>query len=340
MDANMYIPLPEELEWLEANSHLHQDLEDYEDQEPPEPYPEEEEEEQLPEPPSPLSQPQVNGQKRPLSDGPDAPDFGKRSKADLSETGAEEDWLRYSLPQDSDRDLEPMVVDEERIVSRYASEIDGDCIPVTGPGGDRVYLKISATGSDGRLKKLDLEGRTKGLILEPISVLMQRVEQDAFTKALQASSELQNDAILPETQVVNEQLWVDKYAPSSFTELLSDEQTNHEVLLWLKQCDSCVSGSEIRSTTEEVLSALRRHSSIAQHQRPSGMSFLRKNKGQRLSDGNSRYSNNLDQENGNLKGLQELWNKKSRGTGPPKQKILLLCGPPGLWEDNTCTCRC
>ncbi|XP_034678780.1 chromosome transmission fidelity protein 18 homolog isoform X2 [Vitis riparia] len=329
MDANMYIPLPEELEWLEANSHLHQDLEDYEDQEPPEPYPEEEEE-QLPEPPSPLSQPQVNGQKRPLSDGPDAPDSGKRSKADLSETGAEEDWLRYSLPQDSDGDLEPMVVDEERIVSRYASEIDGDCIPVTGPGGDRVYLKISATGSDGRLKKLDLEGRTKGLILEPISVLMQRVEQDAFTKALQASSELQNDAILPETRVVNEQLWVDKYAPSSFTELLSDEQTNREVLLWLKQWDSCVFGSEIRSTTEEVLSALRRHSSIAQHQRPSGMSFLRKNKGQRLSDGNSRYSNNLDQENGNLKGLQELWNKKSRGTGSPEQKILLLCGPPGL----------
>ena len=161
MDANMYIPLPEELEWLEANSHLHQDLEDYEDQEPPKPYPEEEEE-LLPEPPSPLSQPQVNSQKRPLSNGPDAPDSGKHSKADLSEIGAEEDWLRYSLPQDSDGDLEPMVVDEERIVSRYVSEIDGECIPVTGPGGNRVYLKISATGSDGRLKKLDLEGRTKG----------------------------------------------------------------------------------------------------------------------------------------------------------------------------------
>ena len=58
--------------------------------------------------------------------------------------------------------MEPTVVDEERIVSRYASEIGGDCIPMIGPGGDRVYLKISATGSDGRLKKLDLEGRTKG----------------------------------------------------------------------------------------------------------------------------------------------------------------------------------
>lgn len=35
--------------------------------------------------------------------------------------------------------------------------------------------------------------------------------------------------ILPETPVVHEQLWVDKYAPNSFTELLSDEQTNREV---------------------------------------------------------------------------------------------------------------
>ncbi|RVW32925.1 hypothetical protein CK203_116381 [Vitis vinifera] len=141
-----------------------------------------------------------------------------------------------------------------------------------------------------------------GLILEPISVLMQRVEQDAFTKALQASSELQNDAILPETQVVNEQLgWIN-------------------ILQVHLQSFSVMNRQIVRSTTEEVLSALRRHSSIAQHQRPSGMSFLRKNKGQRLSDGNSRYSNNLDQENGNLKGLQELWNKKSRGTGPPEQK--------------------
>ena len=48
-------------------------------------------------------------------------------------------------------------------------------------------------------------------------------------QALQASVEGQSDAILPETPVVNEKLWVDKYAPSSFMELLSDEQTNREV---------------------------------------------------------------------------------------------------------------
>lgn len=31
-----------------------------------------------------------------------------------------------------------------------------------------------------------------------------------------------------------EDLWVDKYAPSSYIELLSDEKTNREVLTWIK----------------------------------------------------------------------------------------------------------
>ena len=33
----------------------------------------------------------------------------------------------------------------------------------------------------------------------------------------------------------HEQLWVEKYAPKSFTELLSDEQTNREVMSQYKQ---------------------------------------------------------------------------------------------------------
>ena len=49
-------------------------------------------------------------------------------------------------------------------------------------------------------------------------------------KALNSSSESQSDTSFPEKQVVHEQLWVDKYSPNSFTELLSDEQTNREVL--------------------------------------------------------------------------------------------------------------
>ena len=50
-------------------------------------------------------------------------------------------------------------------------------------------------------------------------------------KALQASSEDQDDVVHTGTEVMHEQLWVDKYAPNSFTELLSDEQTNREVCM-------------------------------------------------------------------------------------------------------------
>lgn len=48
-------------------------------------------------------------------------------------------------------------------------------------------------------------------------------------QALQDSAEVQRDVTLAKIPATKERLWVDKYAPRSFTELLSDEQTNREV---------------------------------------------------------------------------------------------------------------
>ena len=42
----------------------------------------------------------------------------------------------------------------------------------------------------------------------------------------------------------SEQLWVDKYSPKSFLELLSNEQINREVICWLKSWDRCVFGRQ------------------------------------------------------------------------------------------------
>lgn len=50
-------------------------------------------------------------------------------------------------------------------------------------------------------------------------------------KALQESFGCESDVILPKVPVMTEKLWVDKYAPNSFMELLSDEQTNREVTI-------------------------------------------------------------------------------------------------------------
>ncbi|XP_043720453.1 chromosome transmission fidelity protein 18 homolog [Telopea speciosissima] len=360
---DMDVPLPEELEWLESNALIEeeQEEEDYY-------YPEEEEgvqeqlqqqqqQRQVLEPPrttqpssstsishikstsvADLSLSPKNGKKRPLSDkclsdvlsSRNESSDGKRNRVDPPpDIEIDEDWLRNSPPKEN-TDPAPPVVEEEKFISRFASEIEGAYMPITGPSGDRVYAKMSWVGVNNDSKKLRVQGYANDLISKPINILMENVEQEALTKALQTSAESPNDLILPEVPVVTEQLWVDKYAPNSFTELLSVEQTNREVLLWLKQWDSCVFGSEIRNTTDDVLSALRRHSVRSQNQKSSEMSSFGKKKGFPLSYQTLRQSNDAFKENDKLKNIQELWNKKSRTTSPLEQKVLLLCGPPGL----------
>jgi hypothetical protein len=43
---------------------------------------------------------------------------------------------------------------------------------------------------------------------------------------------------------VKGQMWVDKYKPSKFLELLSNEQSNRTVLQWLKSWDDTVFGAK------------------------------------------------------------------------------------------------
>lgn len=78
----------------------------------------------------------------------------------------EEDWLRYSPPRSDEVVIEEdLAVEEEeegKIVSRFASEIEGDCIPVTGPDGERVYAKINRVEEEDNLRRLDVKQHTKG----------------------------------------------------------------------------------------------------------------------------------------------------------------------------------
>lgn len=42
------------------------------------------------------------------------------------------------------------------------------------------------------------------------------------------------------TNIINDELWVDKYRPRSYIELLSDETVNRQLLHWLKLWDKVV----------------------------------------------------------------------------------------------------
>lgn len=48
-------------------------------------------------------------------------------------------------------------------IFRYASEIDGECIPITAPdGGERVYAKFCRDLGDEPVKKLDVKAKSNG----------------------------------------------------------------------------------------------------------------------------------------------------------------------------------
>jgi len=88
--------------------------------------------------------------KKPVLDGEER--GIKRRELDDDGEEEDEDWLRHSPPPketvadatttESDQPMSEAAA-EEKIISRFASEIEGDCIPVTGPSGDRVYAKMS-----------------------------------------------------------------------------------------------------------------------------------------------------------------------------------------------------
>jgi len=60
------------------------------------------------------------------------------------EDSEDEDWLRYSPPP------APEIFVAEKTISRFASEIHGDSVPVTAPNGERVYAKLAMEGLVGR----------------------------------------------------------------------------------------------------------------------------------------------------------------------------------------------
>jgi len=92
--------------------------------------------------------------------------------------------------------------------------------------------------------------------------------------------------------VINDELWVDKYRPRSYLELLSDETVNRQLLYWLKLWDKVVFNQNIiKLKTKKLL-------------------FAKKKK------------------NDDEKDIEDIEEVDSKGY--PIKRIALLSGPPGL----------
>jgi len=195
--------------------------------------------------------------------------------------------------------------------SKHAG-VHADEMTVTGPSGDRVYVKVDALpAAPTTPPQHSLRGMQ--LLSEPIDTLLDRLEEQRYEAARQESERLAEvaelgqlgarlDAAHKKKGKRSRRLWVDKYAPKQFPDLLSHDQTNREVLRWLKAWDTTVFGVPPKTKPRTIKNTrgnweLDKFSALEQQQSAKFFSAA---------------------------GVP-LENDKR-----PAQKIILLCGPPGL----------
>ncbi|MEW5318683.1 MAG: hypothetical protein WDW38_009885 [Sanguina aurantia] len=127
-----------------------------------------------------------------------------------------------------------------------------------------------------------------------------------------------------------EQLWVDKYAPRHFMDLLSDERTNREVVKWVKAWDATVFGSRGAARSTAAVLAGGTRGAAADPGSKAGAEHPHPNPGSRVPvkawGGPAKTGGGAGGQRGPRVDLTGGGPQDSR----PMEKIVLIAGPPGL----------
>ena len=98
---------------------------------------------------------------------------------------------------------------------------DVPSVPVTLADGSRRHAAIARSGT--------LEMRSSQLLSRPVDEMLREIQDDEVVK--------DDEDVEMTTDRGDGALWVDRYAPTSFPHLLSDERTNRDVLRAIKDWD-------------------------------------------------------------------------------------------------------
>ncbi|XP_023174575.2 chromosome transmission fidelity protein 18 homolog isoform X2 [Drosophila hydei] len=177
---------------------------------------------------------------------------------------------------------------------------------------ERLYVRFHS--EDYERRQLELLSARDNITGSLLGEAKQQIWQEA--------NELVLRRMAPPTQLVNPEpavptvdlgcLWVDKYKPRKYIDLLSDEMTNRSLLYWLKMWDKVVFGKVFHSKQEQQ---------AANVGAPAGqqLNSFNKRTGKFESNGGWRQRKARLALNTNVDEL-----------GRPMQKVALLSGPPGL----------
>ncbi|XP_045317468.1 chromosome transmission fidelity protein 18 homolog isoform X1 [Leopardus geoffroyi] len=204
-----------------------------------------------------------------------------------------------------------------------------DYVSVTSTGGCRAFLVLRGdpVGTGVQNPFLDIWWRGRGqldLLGVSFASLKEQVDSERRQQLLEEARQL-SDTLrslsseevgeevqtsgAPEEELADSQddsqhcLWVDEFAPRCYTELLSDDFTNRCLLKWLKLWDLVVFGRE----------------RPARRPRP-GLELAR---GGKEATTSSKWKSHEQV-------LEDMLEADLDPSRRPRQKVALLCGPPGL----------
>ncbi|XP_051242642.1 chromosome transmission fidelity protein 18 homolog isoform X2 [Dicentrarchus labrax] len=207
--------------------------------------------------------------------------------------------------------------------------LDGEYISVTDSSGSRVYLRQKDdTGTKVVESRMVPNSQgALGLLAVPISVMREQEAERHHHRVVEESQRLSellasvNDVFVePESREDKEnddpedtegqtsRLWVDRFSPRHYTELLSDDFTNRCLLKWLKLWDTVVFGRERKSRPARF-----------DRQAPNQNSF----KPNQANPNPNRFKSKIEV-------TEELLEAELDQYKRPKYKVALLSGPPGL----------
>ncbi|KAF5389958.1 hypothetical protein D9757_003561 [Collybiopsis confluens] len=200
-----------------------------------------------------------------------------------------------SAVSESQSSLEPSQAESEfpspsKLISRPSTRTPGSSASTpTGPpsttlkatnfDGETVFLRRKPVKTARRKLAVTTRSRQVGNLLDtPFHRLLDQISED---KARELSREpIHSNTSSSTATRVNDTLWVDRYRPKTFTDLMGNDRVAREAMEWLKQWDRCVYGKS-------------------------------KGKKRRRNDEEEAYDANDPHQR-------------------PKQRILLISGPPGL----------
>ncbi|MEE6497893.1 hypothetical protein FKM82_002919 [Ascaphus truei] len=256
---------------------------------------------------------------------PPSPDYSRKKK------GRDTTFLNLDVLEVSDMaplQVTPTEAEHKRVLTR--PPVLEDYIHVTSSDGSRVYMTLreEQQGAGTEISKhggFNWNGdRQLNLLGVPFSYLKEQVADERRRQVLEESQRLTemlnsqiNDDFGETEELVTAAgeeedgegasshcLWVDRFTPRHYTELLSDDYTNRCLLKWLKLWDKVVFGKE-KAVKKPKASA----------EAPPNSKFQKEQQGKwktKAQITEEILEAELDQHN------------------RPKNRVALLCGPPGL----------